>query len=747
MVIMPFVRFRLPRFLTARGGLLGSVVFLFLLFLSVAVGASAGLLFVYNSDLPQVQSLEEYRPSLISEIYADDGQVIGSFALERRVVLAESEIPQLIQDAVIAVEDQHFFDHWGIDLYGVARAGIKNLMAGRVVEGGSTLTQQLSKNLFLTPERSFRRKIQEAMLAIQIERNYTKQQILTLYCNLIPLGHGMYGFAAASEFYFGKNIKDLNIEEAAMLAALPRAPSNYSPLLKPERALMRRNYVVDRLVAENKITLARGEEAKKQPVKLPQRQRPDELAPYFVEELRRYLERTYGTYAVHESGLKVYSTLNVEAQKAANVAVRRGLLEYDKRHGWRGAERNLLDDGISDLAKVQLPEWKLPVRTNDTVPGVVLESSAQRATVRIAGFRAQIGPKDAEWTGARDLSEILKPGDVALFRVNALNPEETTIQASLEQAPRIQGALLAIESQTGEVKAMVGGYDFDDSKFNRATQAQRQTGSVFKPFVYATAVDNGLLPDDTIVDAPINFSGYAPTNYDGKYEGTITIRRAIAQSRNVPAVKTLASLGIDKLIPYLRRFGITAKIDPYLPIALGSADITLMEMVSAYSVFPNEGVRAVPRMIRRVTTYDGEPLEENFPELKDVLPSETARTMVDLLQEPVRSGTATKAQDLKRPVAGKTGTTNDFTDAWFLGFTPSLTAGVWVGFDEKVTLGDKETGGRAALPIWIEFMQEIHKEKAVESFFEKSPPVPAVTENTQTPSGAEPEPPVERRPQ
>jgi penicillin-binding protein 1A len=695
---------------------LGSLVFVFLLCLSIALGATAGVLFVYNSDLPQVNSLEDYHPSLITEVYSDDGQVIGSFALERRVIVSWDEIPQVVKDAITSVEDQNFFTHWGIDFYGIARAGLKDVMAGRVVEGGSTLTQQLSKNLFLTPERTFRRKIQEAMLAIQIERLYTKQQILTMYVNLHFMGHGQYGFAAAAEYYFGKELKDLNIEEAAMLAAIPRSPPNYSPIAHPDRALLRRNYAIDRMVAEKKITVAQGEEAKSHPIKIAEKQRRDEIAPYFVEELRRYLEKKYGTFAVHEGGLKVYSTLNVEMQKAANAAVRAGLREYDKRHGWRGADRNLLSEGVQDLASYELKDWKLPIRTNDIVPGVVLDLTKTGATVKIGSYFAQLTPQDIAWTKAMTAAEILKPGDVALFQIRSMNPADKKVEVTLEQRPKVQGSLLAIEPKSGEIKAMVGGYDFDESKFNRSTQALRQTGSSFKPFVYTAAVDNGLRPEDTILDAPVSFGNYSPGNYDGKYEGVITIRRALGDSRNIPAVKTLAKVGVQNLIPYVRRFGITSKIEPVLPIALGAADVTLIEMVSAYSTFPNDGVRVVPQMIRRVTDSEGNALEENFPELRDVIPAETARIMVDLMQEPVRGGTATKAQELKRPVAGKTGTTNDFTDAWFIGYTPSLTAGAWIGFDEKVTLGDKETGGKAALPIWMDFIREVYKDKPVETF-------------------------------
>lgn len=706
---------------------LGSLVFVVLLCLSIALGATAGVLFVYNTDLPQVDSLEDTRPGVITEVYSDDQKVIGSFALERRILVKWEEIPQVVRDAIISVEDQNFYQHWGVDLFGVARASLRNIMNGRIVEGGSTLTQQLSKNLFLTPEKTLRRKVQEAMLAIQIERNYTKEQILTLYCNLGYMGHGQYGFAAAASFYFDKPLKDLSIEEAALLAALPRSPNNYSPINNKARAKARRDYAIDRMVAEKKITPEEGERAKKTDITLVQRERQDELAPYFVEEIRQYLFDTYGDSAVRESGLKVYTTLNVAMQRAANIAVRRGLRDYDKRHGWRGVTRNVLEEGEIDIQSVTLPDWKFPIRENDIVEGLVLASSKTGATVRIKDYEAPLKPEGMAWTKASSPHEILVPGDVALFMIRSIDPAKHEMAISLEQKPAVQGALVLIESATGDVKALVGGYDFEESKFDRARQALRQTGSVFKPFVYTAAVDRGLKPDDIIVDSRVYIGSYSPDNYDGVFKGPITVRKAIAESRNAPAVKTLNNVGVQNLTPYLRRFGITSKIEPYLPIALGAADITLMEMTSAYTTFPNDGVRVVPKMIMKVTDYDGNVVQENFPELKDVIPAQTARTMVDLLQEPVRQGTATLLQQLKRPVAGKTGTTNDFTDAWFIGFTPSLTMGVWVGFDEKVTLGDKETGGKVALPIWFDAMQQIvqqvYKDKPVETFQPAEPPV------------------------
>jgi len=702
---------------------LGSFIFVVLLSLSMALGASAGVLFVYTSDLPQVTGLDDLRSPVITKVFADDeSTVIGSFAQEHRIVLRYDQIPPLMEAAIIAVEDQNFRQHWGIDFLGIARASLKNMMAGRVVGGGSTLTQQLSKNLFLlksgTAERSLRRKIQEAMLSIQIERNYTKDEILTMYCNEIFLGGGQYGFAAAAEYYFDKNLKDVNIQEAALLAALPRSPTNYSPVLNYDRAKLRRNYAIDRMVAEGKITVAEGEQAKMTEIQLAPKKRPDELAPYFVEEIRQYLDKTYGRSKYLEGGLKVYSTLNVGMQNFSNAAVRHGLRDYDKRHGWRGVERNLATEGVLNFDSYELPDWKLPIRPNDTVPGIVLSTAPGSATVRIGTYEAILSPGDVAWTGAGASPEkLLKPGDIALFQVRTTNPKQKKIEVMLDQIPEVQGALLSVIPQTGEIKALVGGYDFDESKFDRATQAYRQTGSVFKPFVYAAAMDRGVIDlEGTIVDSPASWGSYSPGNYDGKYEGKISIRRAMADSRNIPAVKILSMLGVTNLIPYVRAFGLTSRMDPYLPLALGAADVTLVEMTSAYSTLPNDGVRVVPRYIRRITDYDGNVLEENLPELKDVLPLETARKMTELMQEPIKEGTGSKALELKRPLGGKTGTTNDFTDAWFIGFTPSLATGVWVGFDEKVTLGDKETGARAALPIWMEMMGQVLKDKPIEQF-------------------------------
>jgi penicillin-binding protein 1A len=691
---------------------LGKIIFFVLLILSIAVGALMGLFIVYKSDLPEVQSLEDYRPNVITELYSDDGQIIGSFALQRRIVLFYDQIPQLMRDAIIATEDRRFEKHWGVDFFGVARATAKALFNWRRIQGTSTITQQLSRVCFLTNERSFKRKFQELLFTLQIERFYTKAQILTLYCNQVYLGHGTYGFEAAAQFYFSKPLKELKLPEVALLAGLPATIHLYSPIERPDRARSRRDHVIDRIVVERKISREEGEAAKATDLGLRISGRQNALAPYFVEEIRRYLERKYGTEAVHEKGLRVYTTLNVEMQQAANQALLRGLEAYDRRHGWRGVQTNILKQKLATLDGYEHKDWKRPPLPENRMIGLITSVKPREARARLGEYEALVTDQSIAWTGKRYPGQILERGDLVFLKILSVDPVKKLAKVELDQRPLAQGALVAIESATGEVKAMVGGYDFDASKFNRATQALRQTGSAFKPFIYTLAMDQGMSPNDTIADTPVSYpSGqgiWSPQNYDHRFEGTITLRRALAQSRNVPAVKLLSHFGVEKGIEYVKRFGVTSPtLTPYLPLALGSAEITLLEMTSAYTVFPNDGVRILPRFIRMVTNYNGEVQEENQVEVREVIPQQTARTMVQLLRGVVEFGTAQQAKALKRPVAGKTGTTNDFTDAWFMGFTPHLTCGVWIGFDQKKTLGKAETGAKAALPVWIDFMQHV----------------------------------------
>ena len=702
-----------------RRRLAGRLAFTIVFVGVVLLGAAAGLTFVYSTDLPEIRALEDYRPNVVTELYSDDGQQIGNFALQRRILLTWEQIPPVLKDAITSTEDQHFFEHWGVDLPRVMEAAWRNVIRGRIREGASTLTMQLAGGLFLDrSDRSFRRKIQETLLAVQIERNYTKQQIFTMYVNQVYLAHGNYGFEAASESYFGRPVGKLTLPEAALLAALIRGPA-YSPIMYPNRALERRNLVLDLMQRDGKITTQQEREARLQPINLNVQSPRNELAPYFVEEIRKYLESTYGTEAVHEHGLRVYTTLNVATQRAANAAVRDGLHGYERRHGWRGNLPNVIREQHASLQNYDDDDWHRPISKADYVNGLVMAVDDKAAVIKFGPYRAVLTQPDFAWTGRRLPSQLPHVGDVAQLYIRDLSGG--TAHVTLEQVPGPQAALVAIDNGSGEVKAMVGGYSFEDSKFNRATQAQRQVGSSFKVYVYAAALEKGFSPFDTILDAPFTvMSGgqpYSPHNYDERYEGMITLRRALAGSRNVPAVKLADKIGINDVIDVARRFGINSSLPPYLPITLGAADLNVMEHVSAFTVFPDDGIRIDAHLIRRVTTYDGALLEEARPPVHDVISPEVARTMVAMLEDAVNFGTGVGAKALARPSAGKTGTTNDFTDAWYIGFTPQLTAGVWVGFDDKQkSLGRSETGARAALPIWLEFMQNALAGMPVENF-------------------------------
>jgi penicillin-binding protein 1A len=695
----------LPPVEVAGRKLVGRVVFGLLVLVSALVGATTGLLLVYTTDLPQVEALEAYRPSSITELYDDHGRVIGSFALQRRVVAGYDDFPPVLRDALVSIEDKDFYRHSGINFWRIVGAAYRDIESGGKVQGASTLTMQLARNLFLSPDRSFHRKVQEAMLAIQIERRFTKTQILTLYANQIFLGHGVYGFEAASEYYFSKPAKQLTLVEAVLLAGLAKGPGVYSPINHPDRAMKRRNLVINAMLEDGKITAAQAADARAAPLVLHLQHDPNSLAPYFVEEIRRYLENKYGADQVHEGGLKVYTSLDMELQKAANQAVLDGLAAYERRHGWKGNLENVEAEG-STLAKYEHPDWDDEPDVNGYIHALVTSAGSGIATLKFGRYTAALGQTEIAWT-QKKMPEVLKTGDVCYVKILALSANGAA-RVNLEQDSGAQGALLAIDNATGGIKAMVGGRDFNQSKFDRATQALRQVGSSFKPYVYTTVIDQGGSPDDTILDEPVTFETptgpYSPRNYDEKYEGIITLRRALAQSRNIPALKLANKVGIKSVIDYAERFGITAKLPPYLPVALGAAEITLLEQTSAYSVFPDDGVRTAPRFISKVTDYEGRVLEEDYPEVKDVISTRTARIMTAMLREVVLHGTGVAAAKMPFPIAGKTGTTNDFTDAWFVGFSPSMTCGVWVGYDEKKSLGAKETGAHAALPIWMNFM-------------------------------------------
>ena len=684
--------------------LAGKRAFAVLIILAVITGSLAGLTLVYSVDLPQIHDLERYRPSTTTDLYDQKGRVIGSFALERRIVVNYNDFAPVLRQAVISIEDKTFETHGGINFFRIFGALIHDLRTKGRAQGASTLTMQLARNLFLSADRTALRKIQEAYLAIQIERAFTKEQIFTLYGNQIYLGSGMYGFEAASEFYFSKHAKDLNLTESALLAGLPKGPAAYSPILNPDKALRRRNLVLEEMESDGVITHSEAEKSRQAPLGLHVVQPEMSVAPWFQEEVRRELEKRFGSEEVHEAGLRVDTTLDLDLQQTANHAVADGLAAYERRHGWRGRIQNVLNDGIS-IEDYKHPDWALANHPGDYVHAIVTRVLPLEVDARIGSEQVVLLGGDWAWTGQHYADAFLKPGDVIYIHLTD-QMEGSAHRALLEQDSGAQGSMLAIDNTTGDVLAMVGGRDYALSQFNRATQAERQTGSSFKPYVYTAAVEDGAKPDDTIVDAPVSFGSYTPHNYENDFKGTMSLINAFAESRNVPAVKLAARVGIRKVIDVAHRFGVTSNIPAYLPVALGAVEITLEEQVASYSVFPNDGIRVKPRLIRKVSNADGITLWEDAPQVDEVISQQTARTMMTFLRAVTAHGTGAAASQLNHPVGGKTGTTSDYTDAWFLGFSPSITCGVWVGFDSRESLGEKETGARAALPIWMTIMKQ-----------------------------------------
>ncbi len=686
-----------------RRKLAGRSVLAALLALAVITGSLAGLTLVYSVDLPQINDLEHYRPSTTTDLYDRKGRIIGSFALERRVVVNYDDFAPVLRQAVISIEDKSFESHWGINVLRIAGAVWYDLRSHGRPQGASTLTMQLARNLFLSSERTATRKLQEAYLAIQIERVFTKQQIFTLYGNQIYVGHGMYGFEAGSEFYFGKHAKDLTLTEAALLAGLPKGPAAYSPLLNPDKCLRRRNLVLTEMEQDGLISHLAAEQSRREPLGLRISQPDASVAPWFQEAVRQELEKRFGSEQVHEAGLKVETTLDLDLQQTANRAVADGLAVYERRHGWTGKLDNVFTLG-TDIEDYKHPDWAVKTRPGGYVHAVVTRALPMEIRAHVGADDVLLLPEDWKWTGVHSGEALLKPGDIVYVHL-AETMEGSAFRATLEQDSGTQGSLMAIDNASGDVLAMVGGRDYALSQFNRATQAERQTGSSFKPYVYTAAIEDGAKPDDIIVDGPVNFGGYIPHNYENDYKGAMTLTNAFAESRNIPALKLAARVGINKVIDVAHRFGVTTNIPAYLPIALGAVEITLEEQVASYSVFPNDGIRVTPRLIRKVQNADGITLWEDTPAVNEVISRETSRTMLGLLRAVTQHGTGAAAAQLNHPLGGKTGTTSDYTDAWFLGFSPSITCGVWVGYDSTQSLGEKETGAKAALPIWMTVMR------------------------------------------
>jgi penicillin-binding protein 1A len=697
-----------------RRKLAGKLTLAALLALAVITGSLGGLMLVYSVDLPQIHDLERYHPSTTTELYDQKGRIIGSFALERRVVVNYDDFAPVLRQAVISIEDKSFESHWGINVLRVGGALWHDLRSHGRAQGASTLTMQLARNLFFSSERTASRKVQEAYLAVQIEHAFTKQQIFTLYGNQIYLGHGRYGFEAASQFYFSKHAKELTLSEAALLAGLPKGPVSFSPLLNPEKALRRRNLVLSEMELDRVISHEQAEQARNAPMGLRIAPPETSVAPWFQEEVRRELEKRFGSEQVHEAGLKVETTLDLDLQKTANRGVADGLAAYERRRGWIAKLENVFAGG-STIEDYKHPDWAMSSGPGDYVHAVVTRVLPMEIHARMGDAEIVLLPEDWKWTGQRFADALVKPGDVIYVHL-ADAMEGKARRATLEQDSGAQGALLAIDNTSGDVLAMVGGRDYALSQFNRATQAERQTGSSFKPYVYTAAIEDGAKPDDIIVDGPVSFGGYTPHNYENDYKGRMTLVNAFAESRNIPALKLADHVGMQKVIDVAHRFGVTTNIPAYLPVALGAVEITLEEQVASYAVFPNDGLRVKPRLIRKVSNADGITLWEEPPAVNEVVSQQTARTMMTLFQAVIQHGTGTAAAQLNHPLGGKTGTTSEYTDAWFLGFSPSITCGVWVGFDTNQSLGDKETGARAALPIWMTWMRAAIAGKDDEKF-------------------------------
>jgi len=690
-----------------------------LFIVAAMLGILSGVMFAYAGDLPQVSALDNYSPSTITRIYSSSGQVIGEFATQRRVIVGYDDINPRLRQAIIATEDAEFDRHFGVNIWRIFVAALTDILERRRAQGASTLTQQLARNLKeqfgLTKEKSFERKVREAILAIQIEKRYTKKEIFTIYSNQMYLGHGAYGVEAASRLYFNKSNKQLSLDEAALIAGIFQTPERQSPFVDMKRATSRRNVVLQRMADERYITQQQADEAKQKPIVTHGAPtQPPGIAPYFVEEVRKHLEKEYGAKMLYENGLSVRTTLDGRLQEIANGALERGLRAYDKRHGWRKPTRNVIAEKHT-IEGFKDERWTRPIGIGDIVPAVVVSApKTGPAQLRVGSFRADLERAGFTWTRKTSAADLFAPGDLVDVKIAKLDPATESATVTLEQSPLAEGAMLAIDNHTGQIKAMVGGWSFSRSKFNRAVQAYRQLGSTFKPIVYTAAIDRGYTPSSIIVDAPVSYQAgnnqiYSPHNYDHKFLGAITLRYALEESRNIPAIKMMDTLGPKNVLEYAKRFGFEEDFPPYLPIALGAGDATLIDVTSAYTTFPNQGVRMKPFMVLNVRDRDSNLLEENRGEPSDVIRADTAYVMTNMLRGVLSPrGTGARAASLAAqwPLAGKTGTVDDNTDAWFVGFDPDITVGVWLGFDDKrKSLGGAEQGAFAALPIWMDFMK------------------------------------------
>ncbi|HEY5626508.1 MAG TPA: PBP1A family penicillin-binding protein [Nitrospira sp.] len=697
----------------------------------VGILTVGGVLWHYAQDLPDLDQLQNYQPSLVTQVYSSDQQLIGQFFIERRILKQLSEIPETLRNAVVAVEDARFFEHPGLDYIGILRAAWTNIRRGGKVEGASTITQQLARSLFLSSERTFDRKVRELVLAYKMELVSTKEQILELYLNQIYFGQGAYGVASAAQSYFGKDLSALTVAEAAFLAGLPKSPNHYSPFRNYARAKKRQEHVLARMEEAGFLTGEEREQAVAEPLSF-RRPGSEQNAPYFVEYVRQLLVAKYGESMVYKGGLRVQTTLDLEMQRAAEAAFGEGLREVDKRQGWRGPLRTI---ELATLASEHVTAvTDQPLAVGDFREAVVTKVGKDFYAVQIGNSPARLGFDDMAWAKRRlkgsdpskdyvlnpNPKKILKPGEVVEVRVKKIEKDKVHVQ--LEQTPVVEGGLIALEPANGAIRAMVGGYDFNRSEYNRSVQARRQPGSAFKPIIYAAAVDQGMSPASVVLDAPVVYEqqederAWKPENYGRKFHGMVSLREALAHSHNLATVRLLDKIGVKPVIEFAQQVGITSPLAADLSLGLGSSSVGLTELTSAYSLFINQGSRTEPYAIVSVTDNTGQVLEQAEVKAQEVVSKETAYLITNMMEDVVLKGTGQAAKSLGRPIAGKTGTTNDYMNAWFIGGAPNLVTGVYVGFDDRRSLGDTESGAHAALPIWINFMREALKNLPVMPF-------------------------------
>lgn len=691
--------------------------------LAILLGITAGGYVAYSMGIPSIEEIKQHTSSRGTRIYADDDVLIGEIKAEKGIFVPLSSIPDHMIHAVIAVEDARFWKHKGIDYVAIARALVTDILHAELKEGGSTITQQLAKVLFLTPEKTIQRKIREAALAIKIEKNLTKKEILELYLNRIYFGHGAYGVEMASKIYFGKSVRDVTLPEAALLAGLIKAPAVYSPVNDIARARDRQRIVLSRMVEEGYLKKSEMDHALRQPLYLSSMRKGMEAYQYFIEYVRKYLEDAYGIETVYRGNLSVYTTLDRHAQIAAARAVQTGLRELDKRRGWRGPIDHKKDVDLEREMKTKEITTAFSTNPGDISTGLVLKVTDTEALIKVRGLIGKLSRDDARWAARirnpkdgsssvlKDftLPQIVKPGDVVKVSIRSIKGD--AIRLMLEQEPEAEAALIALDPETGFIRAMIGGYDFVKSDFNRAVFARRQPGSAFKPIIYAAALEQGFTPASVLMDEPVTYPGgpkgeWTPENADRTFFGPTSLRKALTYSRNVVTVKLVDAVGIDRVVDFARKIGIKGEMPRNLTIALGSLSVTPLELALAYSVFANGGKKIKPIAIKYITDAKGSVILSNEPEREDVIAPATAFLITSMMEDVVRHGTGWRAKALGRPVAGKTGTTNEYRDAWFVGYTPNLTAAVWVGFDDVRTLGPLETGARAASPIWVQFMKD-----------------------------------------